>query len=278
VTPAIRALYVYPVKSCRGIEFDRITLTERGLLHDREWMIVESVGNPAPFVTQREIPALALIETAITEDALVLRAPRMSETRIRLDGEGPVRDVVVWRDTVPAIDQGDPIAHWLSEAVGASVRLVRFDPGSQRLCNPEFAGNSRAQTQFADGYPLLVIGQESLSDLNRRLADKGVDPLLMNRFRPNLVIGGLEPYDEDHISGFQFGEVKIRLVKPCTRCQITATDQATAEVGEEPLRTLAGYRNDPRVGGVTFGVNAIVVGGAGATLDVGTSAALDWAF
>jgi MOSC domain-containing protein len=275
---AIQSLFAYPVKSCHGVEFERATLTERGLLHDREWMIVRSGGDPAPFVTQREIPELALIETALTEDSLILRAPRAGEERVRFDTNGPPRQVVVWRDTVSAIDQGDAIARWLSDFVGAEVRLVRFNPREKRTCNPQFAGDSGSHTQFADGYPVLVIGRQSLEDLNRRLGEKGIPALPMNRFRPNLVIDGLEPYDEDHVNELKFGEARLRLVKPCTRCQITTTDQATAKVGEEPLRTFASYRNNPRLAGVTFGVNAIVVGGAGVTLAVGDSAAIDWAF
>ena len=279
MSPAINGLFVYPVKSCRGIEFERVALTERGLLHDREWMIVESSqGNRAQFVTQREIPKLALIETALSDDALILRAPEMGEVNVEFGANGSMHDVVVWRDTVRALDQGDRIAHWLSAFVGAKVRLVRFDQRTQRQCNPQFTGDSCAHTQFADGYPLLVIGRRSLDDLNGRLRAKGVAELPMNRFRPNLVIDGLEAYDEDHIHELKFDEVKLRVVKPCTRCQITTTNQATAEVGDEPLRTLAGYRNNSRFGGVTFGVNAIVVGGAGATVAVGAAVDVDWTF
>ena len=278
MTPRVGALHVYPVKSCRGIDLAQATLAERGVVHDREWMIVERDADPALFVTQREVPTLALIETAFVEDGLLLRAPDMDETFVRFDFAGPARRVVVWRDTVTAIDQGEPIARWLSDFVGIDVRLVRFDPREHRVCNRVFAGDSGAHTQFADGYPVLVIGRASLDDLNDRLAQRGVGPLPMNRFRPNLVLDGLEPYDEDHISALKIGNLSLRFVKPCTRCQITTTNQATAEVAEEPLRIFAGYRNHPQLGGVTFGMNAIVTEGAGTSISIGDEAEVDWSF
>jgi uncharacterized protein YcbX len=278
VTPAIRGLYVYPVKSCRGIARDSAVVTERGLWRDREWMIVEASVEPARFVTQRDVPRLALIETALTDDALVLRGHQTGELRIGFETPGRSCQAQVWGDIVASIDQGDTAAEWLSEFVGLDVRLVRFDQREKRPCNPQFVGDSGAHTQFADGYPLLIIGEQSLEDLNRRLTESDRDPLPMNRFRPNIVIDGLESYDEDHVGELTFGDVSVRLVKPCTRCQITTTDQLTAAVGVEPLRTLASYRNNPRLGGVTFGINAIVVRGAGKTLSVGATAEVDWAF
>ena len=278
MTPSIAALQVYPVKSCRGISVAGATLTERGLQYDRQWMIVEDGGDPALFVTQRDIPRLALIATSLTESSLVLAAPGMKTLGIDFDTEGPRRQVVVWRDTVAAIDQGEAVSAWLSEFVGAAVRMVRFDNRSRRLCNPEYAGDTGAHTGFADGYPLLIIGADSLRDLNRKLQEGGSPVLPMNRFRPNLVVDGLEAFDEDHLASLTFGDVELKLVKPCVRCQITTTDQATAAIGDEPLRTLARYRNNPRLGGVTFGMNAIVARGAGSRLAVGATAAIDWAF
>lgn len=278
MTPTIGGLFVYPVKSCKGIHAQSAQLVARGLLHDREWMIVGSDGDPARFLTQRECPRLALIETGLSATALSLRAPGMHPIEVDFEFAGTSRDVVVWRDTVRAIDQGDTVAQWLSAFTGRALRLVRFDPDCIRLCNREFAGDSGAHTGFADGYPLLVIGSASLEDLNGRLGQRGATALPMNRFRPNLVVDGLEAYDEDHLATLTCGELTLRLVKPCVRCQITTTDQASAEVGPEPLRTLAGYRNNARLGGVTFGMNAIVVRGAGTTLAVGSSLEPEWAF
>ncbi len=173
---------------------------------------------------------------------------------------------------------GDAAAVRLSSWLGTDVRLVRFDPTRQRLCNPEFAGDSGAHTAFADGFPVLVISEGSLAELNRRLAAKGERALPMNRFRPNIVLAGLEAHDEDHVDTIDAGGVRLRLVKPCTRCRITTTSQETAEVGIEPLRTLGGYRSDDRLGGVTFGINAIVEAGTGCELAVGAPVSCTYRF
>jgi uncharacterized protein YcbX len=278
MTPTIGGLFVYPVKSCRGIPLASARVTERGLRHDREWMIVDPREEPWRFVTQRELPRLALVETSLADDGLGLRAPGMPLLSIPSDGNGRTRGTIVWRSMVDAIDQGDAAARWLSDFTGRTLRLVRFDPRVRRLCNPEFAGETGAHTQFADGYPVLVIGSASLAQLNERLAERGSEALPMNRFRPNIVVDGLEAHDEDHVSKLHFGDLELRFVKPCTRCQITTTDQQTAEVGVEPLPTLAGYRHDARLGGVTFGMNAVIVRGDGATLAVGDEGAVDWNF
>ena len=267
----VSGLFVYPVKSCRGTAVQQARLTERGLEYDRQWMVVDRGGR---FVSQREVPELALVVPALSALGIELNAPRMNPLAVAFDTEGPLRSVSVWRDTVLAIDQGDEVANWLSEWVQREVRLVRFDPRVPRLCNPQYAGATGAHTAFADGYPLLVISEASLADLNARLAE----PLPMNRFRPNLVLSGIEAYDEDHIDEVRVGDIVAKLVKPCTRCRVTTTDQATAEVGPEPLATLALYRTSVRLDGVTFGVNAIVTGGVGATISLGQAASCRFRF
>ena len=191
---------------------------------------------------------------------------------------GATRVVVVWNSVVPAHDAGDDAAAWLSSALGADVRLVRFDPAHRRLCNPDWAGASGAHTAFADGYPLLVVTEASLADLNRRLEAKGEQALPMNRFRPNIVLAGMEPYDEDHIDTLAVDGVVIKLVKPCARCQITTTDQDSMQTGAEPLQMLGTYRMDERVGGVTFGLNAIIVEGEGRMLSTGMDVEASFAF
>ena len=256
---------MYPVKSCRGTALAHARLTERGLEHDREWMVVDRAGR---LVTQREAPRLALVVPALTASVLELAAPGVTATAVPLGAQGAWRRVSVWRDTVSAIDQGDEAAAWLSAWLAREVRLVRFDPQFRRICDPAYAGASGAHTAFADGYPLLILSEASLVDLNRRLAS----PLPMNRFRPNLVLSDVEAYDEDQMSEIAVGVAKFKPVKPCTRCRITTTDQATAEVGIEPLPTLALYRHDSRFDGVAFGMNAIVVSGAGTTIAVGERA------
>jgi uncharacterized protein YcbX len=258
----IAGLVVYPVKSCRGIAMPSAELTERGLAHDREWMIVDTA---ARFVSQRELPRLALIGTALSDGALTLTAPGWDPLAIPLDASGARTPVTVWRDTVQAIDAGDGAARWLSSWCERELRLVRFDPGVRRTCNRTYVGDSGAHTAFADAYPLLVLAEASLAELNTRLSS----PLPMNRFRPNVVLSGTEAYDEDHIDEIVAGAIRLRLVKPCTRCQTTTTDQATGDRSNEPLATLATYRMNAALEGVTFGVNAIVTAGAGATLHVG---------
>lgn len=280
----ITSLNVYPVKSCRGIALARAGIAVRGLvagaggcaIGDRVWMIVDGGGR---FVTQRERARLALVATALTREALVLSAPGCAPFAIPLaPASGPTREVVVWKSLVPAHDAGNAAADWLSAFLGEDLRLVRFDPAHERRCNPDYAGDSGAHTAFADGYPILVIGEASLADLNVRLAAKSCLALPMNRFRPNVVIGGLDAYDEDHLDTIEAGGVALKLVKPSTRCQITTTDQDTAHRGVEPLLTLAAYRNDERQGGVTFGMNAIVVAGAGRELAAGMPARCSFRF
>jgi uncharacterized protein YcbX len=255
----IAALFVYPVKGCRGIALSSARVTERGLEHDREWMVVDVAGR---FVTQRTEPRLASIAAAITATSLTLTVPGAEPLQVPLDQSGTAGAVTVWRDTVPGIDQGPVAAAWLSARLAGAYRLVRFDSAARRLCNPEYAGDSGAHTAFADGYPLLVLSEASLDDLNARLAT----PLPIDRFRPNLLLSGVDAYDEDYIDEIVSGEVTLKMVKPCTRCQVTTIDQRTLERGLEPLRTLAGYRHNALLDGVAFGMNAIVKAGAGATL------------
>ena len=239
-------------------------------------MVIDRGGR---FVTQREYPRLALIETAHGDDALRLTTPDATPLDIALDEAGGVsRDVVVWHSHVCGFDEGDAAAAWFSAALRADVRLVRFDPAATRRCNPDYVGDSGAHTLFADGYPVLVIGSASLDDLNARLAAKGSPALPMNRFRPNVVIAGLPPYDEDHLDTIACGGVTLKLVKPCARCQVTTTNQATARVGIEPLPTLSTYRRNDALAAVLFGMNAIVVAGAGRTLSVGAPASVEYRF
>ena len=259
VGAAIAALFIYPVKSCGGIALTSTRVTERGFEHDREWMVVDVAGR---FVSQRTEPRLASITTAITATSLVLAAPGADTLQVPLDQSGIASPVTVWSDTVPGIDQGTAAAAWLSARLAGDYRLVRFDPAARRRCNPEYAGDSGAHTGFADAYPLLVLSEASLDDLNARLAT----PLPIDRFRPNLLLSGVDAYDEDYIDRVVCGDVALKLVKPCTRCEVTTIDQSTLQRGLEPLRTLAGYRHNALLDGIAFGMNAIVTAGAGTTL------------
>ena len=260
----ITGLHIYPVKSCRGISLTTAELTGRGLAHDREWMVVDAEGQ---FLTQRALPRLALIETALTSDSLRLTAPGEAKAlELSLVGRDlPRCRVQVWRDDCDAFDEGSAVAEWLSKFLGKTVRLVRFDPTHRRLSSHQWTHGMDAENRFSDGYPLLVIGEESLENLNSRLDVA----LPMNRFRPNIVIRGLGPHGEDDAGLLSGDGFELRLVKPCDRCSITTTDQTTAVVGKEPLRTLATYRRDAALNGVTFGMNGIVGAHDGTPLAVG---------
>jgi len=243
---------------------------------DREWMVVDRHRR---FVTQREYPRLALVETQIADGRLSLAAPDAGAIELP---EAPAVDasheVTVWQSRVRGFDAGDAAAQWISSFLGAALAIVRFDRSRPRVCNPDYAGDSGAHTMFSDGYPVLVIGEASLDDLNVRLRDKGAQPLPMNRFRPNVIVAGLDPYDEDHLDTLESDGVTLRLVKPCVRCKVTTTDQASGRVGFEPLPTLSTYRRSDALAGVTFGMNAIVAGGIGRALTVGTPARISYHF
>ena len=260
---SVASLHVYPVKSCRGIERSAAVVAEAGLEHDREWMIISPEGR---FLTQREEPRLALIEPQVDDTRLRLSCAGHGAVEVPLSVRGEPREVVVWRHQCMAHDQGEESARWLGELLGRPLRLVRFDPAHRRVSDPDFTGRTPGYSRFADAYALLVLSLASLADLNTRLPVA----LPMNRFRPNLVLKGIEPYGEDAVHELRAGPLTLRLVKACTRCTIPTTDQLTAARDPaEPLRTLRGYRWDAALRGVTFGQNAIVVEGAGTRLRVG---------
>jgi MOSC domain-containing protein len=256
----IESLHVYPVKSCAGIALERASVGAAGLQHDREWVIVDEQDH---FLTQRDVPRLALIRTTLETGHLRLDAPGLEPLRVGLDHRGEPRNVTVWRSRNPSFDAGDAAAAWVGGFLGRPVRLVRFDAAHRRLSNRDWTGEIEALNFFSDGYPVLVLSRGSLDDLNGRLGRT----LDMNRFRPNVVIDGVEPYAEDRIREIHAGDVVLRLVKPSTRCVITTTDQATGERdGDEPLRTLKTYRFSSALRGIAFGVNAVIVRGQGADL------------
>lgn len=259
----ITALNIYPVKSCKGIALEHAPIATTGFAHDREWLIVRPNGQ---FITQREDPRLALVATALTDDALTLSAPGVVTLTVPFAASAASMEVTCWRDKCAAFDAGTEAAAWLETYLGSPYRLVRFDPSRTRLASTAWTQDVESPTQFADGFPFLVISQSSLEDLNGRLQQ----PLPMNRFRPNIVVDGLPAFGEDEVHEFAGDGVRLRVVKPCTRCVITTTNQATAErEGDEPLRTLRSYRFSRELKGVMFGQNAILMEGAGNALRVG---------
>jgi uncharacterized protein YcbX len=262
-TARITALNIYPVKSCAGTALQRARVTAAGFEHDRQWMIVRPNGR---FVTQRELPRLALVRPQLSDGSLQLSAPEIEPIGIEVDHGGTGVEVVVWKDQCKAIDAGEPIARWLERVLGEPLRLVRFDPLFKRIADPTWTGELEAFAQFSDGFPWLVLSQASLDALNQKLPE----PLPMNRFRPNIVIDGVQAFEEDAIEHLFDARVTLRPVKPCTRCAITTTNQETGQRdGEEPLRTLRTFRFDARLRGVAFGQNVVLVRGVGEWLEVG---------
>jgi uncharacterized protein YcbX len=247
----VSELHVYPVKSLRGIALERAMLDERGIRHDRRWMVVDE---DAVFITQRETPRMALIDVALRDDALVLDAPGMEPLSVPFDAPGPVLGCRVWRDTVDARAVSAAADAWLSAFLERACRLVHMPATSRRIVNPARVKGDRL-VGFADGYPLLVIGQRSLDGLNERLAAAGVEPLPMRRFRPNIVVAQCAPHAEDGWRRVRIGSIDVDVVKPCDRCAITTVDPATGQKGVEPLRTLATYRKQGSQ--VLFGQNAV---------------------
>ena len=271
----LSALFVHPIKSCGGIEVRESLIVETGLEFDRAWMVVDEHGE---MHTQRSLPRMALIQPTLRSEDMVLRAPGMLALHLRLDTVEAATRVKVWGDVVKAYDMGDLAAQWFSDFLGKDLqspaRLARFDPEERRLSNLQWAGEIEAENAFADGFPLLVANAASLADLNTRLAARGAAPVTMARFRPNLVLSGLQAYDEDHLHELRIaapeGTVTLRLVKPCIRCTIPNVNPATAETSPEVGDTLAAYRADVRMQGrITFAMNAVVVRGLEHTLRVG---------
>lgn len=281
--PTIRALYVYPVKSCGAIALDATRMEPHGLPWDRHWMVIDENGR---FVSQREFPAMARIIPTLDANALMLTSRDTAEPLVVPRAPAHARERVavnVWRDHFDALDEGACAARWISTLLGAPVRLVRFAGDVTRLASKEWTKDADAPTQFADGYPILVTNTASLDDLNARLQKKGAPPIPMDRFRPNIVLDGLDAFEEDFIDTISIGGVVLRLVKPCARCPITTVDQTKGAPDpawpNEPLDTLFGWRANPRVdGGLTFGQNAIPLAGTGAQLRVGENVEFELAF
>ena len=255
-------------------------LTDTGLDLDRAWMVVDAEGM---FVTQRTLPRMALIRPQLKGDEMVLRAPGMLALHVAIDAVEAPATVTVWRDTVPAWDMGAVAAQWFTDFLGQPCRLVRFDPEYRRLSSMEWTGGVEAPNQFADGFPLLLASQASMDELNVRLQAAGHAAAGIERFRPNVVLAGVDAHDEDRVDlvrvDAQEGEIHLQPVKPCSRCPIPDIDPATAESNPSVGDTLRTYRKDQRLdGAITFGMNAIVRQGAGQMLRVGQRVAANLRF
>ena len=264
-------LWVYPIKSCAGVQLNEALLIETGLEFDRAWMVVDAQG---VFVTQRELPRMALVQPKLKTLEMVLRAPGMMALHIALDTVEKATRVQVWDDTVAAYDMGDLAAQWFTDFLGKPLRLVRFDPEQKRLSERAWTAAIEAENAFSDGFPLLVTCTASLDEMNRRLSLAAQPEVTLARFRPNLVLAGLDAHGEDHLDELKFstsdGEICLKLVKPCTRCSIPDVDPLTGVPGRSVGDVLASYRADARMqGALTFAMNAVIVSGVEQALKVG---------
>jgi uncharacterized protein YcbX len=280
VETRIARLFVYPVKSCAGVEVTESVLADTGLDLDRAWMLVDEEGR---FASQRELPRMALVKVQLRHFDVVLRAPGMLALHLAIDAvEKPMR-VRIWDDEVPAYDMGDTAGQWFSDFLGTRLRLVRFDPDHRRLSSPKWTGPLEAPNQFSDGYPILAVSEGSMAELNRRLAAAGQLAVGVERFRPNIVLAGLEANDEDRLGDIGIetaeGSVVLRPVKPCARCPIPNVDPATGESDPRVGDTLQAYRANPRMNGaITFGMNLVIVEGVDRVLRVGQPLRAPWRF
>ena len=245
--PIITDIYIYPIKSMGGIRLDEARVEIPGLSYDRRWMLVDDSGT---FITQREQPTMALFRLALETDQLLityqdqqLSLPLQPDTVERVA-------VTIWQDSCEAISYSAQINQWFGNILGQSCRLVYMPPDSKRPVNPEYARQNES-VSFADGYPFLLISQASLDQLNEQLEQ----PVPMNRFRPNIVISGSEPHEEDLWEEFSIKGLRFWGVKACSRCSIVTIDQASAHKSAEPLKTLASYRKKDNK--IKFGQNLL---------------------
>ena len=293
--PHIARLFIYPIKSCAGIELPQARLTDTGLAHDRQFMLVDAQGR---FVSQRELARMALIRPQIEGALLRVRAPGMAELVLHLEAPAQAATVLpvqLWGYSMPARDAGAEAAAWFSAFLEQTgLRLVRFDPSHRRASDTQWTGGDTALNLFSDGFPLLVLSQSALDGLNRRLLAQGWPEAQLQRFRPNVVIDGVPEHEEDLAAELLLPDadsntdtssvdgsepIRLRLVKPCPRCPIPNVDPGSAHSTPHVIDCLNTYRHDPRVNGaVSFGMNAIILAGLGRTLRVGQPLELDYGF
>lgn len=241
-------IWIYPVKSLGGIRLSSSKVMEKGLLYDRRFMLVDESGK---FMTQRVYPKMALFKLSINDNTLTVTHHHDTLTiPVVPSPNEPAAPVQIWENIVQAHEVNTAYSAWFTERLGMQCKLVFFPEEYERPVDPAYKVNDE-HVSLADAYPFLIIGQSSLDDLNARLKE----PVPMNRFRPNFVFTGGEPFEEDHWRNFQIGGNGFIAVKPCARCVLTTVNQDTAEKGAEPLKTLASYRT--RNSKVYFGQNLV---------------------
>lgn len=252
----IQHLFVYPVKSLGGCELSETRLTSRGLAYDRRMMLIDENGK---FLTQREVPEMAFFSTEMAGKELKIAARSEMGTEeicVLLDpAHGKEVNVEVWTDQCVALEVSDEANTFFSEKFKKGIRLVYMPEDSFRLVDDRY-NIDNALTAFTDGYPILMIGSASLIDLNVRLRKNGyLKEMGWDRFRPNIVVNTIEPFEEDLWKKFVIGKLQFEVVKHCSRCVMTTIDQQTGIKNKEPLFTLSQFRNTENK--VLFGQNVI---------------------
>ena len=247
--PRLSSLYLYPLKSAAPLPCDTVQVQRRGLARDRRWMVVDTQG---AFLTARKHPRLILIRAQPDGDCLLLEAPAMPCLQLKPAADDKCADVVVWNSTVRAV-YADANAHaWISKFLGVPAQFVFMDVDCVRRVDPKYSSPGDI-VSFADGFPLLLISQAALDQLNAKLPK----PIPMLRFRPNLVIAGTPAHAEDDWKRIRVGGIEFDIVKPCMRCTIPTIniERGEFDADGEPLRTLKTYRRTAK--GVSFGQNLI---------------------
>lgn len=250
----VTELNFYPVKSCAGTALESAQVGEKGIKYDRHWLLVDANGKA---ITQRDFPQMALVKPVVettnqgSPATLGLSAPLHDTIKIEETQDGDRINVEIWGDICKAVDQGNEAAQWFSHYLQCPCRLVVMASEHMRQVEQKYATSDSDQVGFADGYPLLLLSQESLTDLNSRLDE----PLPMNRFRPNVVVSGCHSYAEDTWHKIRIGSISFTCAKLCARCVMTTINQSNATKGSEPLKTMAKYRNVENK--LMFGVNLI---------------------
>jgi uncharacterized protein YcbX len=239
-TLKITGLFIYPIKSMKGIAVENASLTNKGLLYDRHWMVVRESGS---FVTQRDIPRMALVNTKLRKEGVELTMQGHGSITVPFDlYSGEHIETSVWRVKCQAVDQGEQISKWLTRVLDSNepLRLVRMDPEFVRPQNKPETMGKETTTNFADAAPFMVANQSTLDELNSVLESNSFQAVPMNRFRPNIVVQGLEPFAEHKLTGLSAQNYQFRLRAPCERCIVTTIDQETAEKDPrgQPFKTL----------------------------------------
>jgi uncharacterized protein YcbX len=268
-------IYIYPVKSLKGVRLKEAETGLRGFKYDREWMITDS---DYQFLTQREIEAMATITVSIAKDFLLLQSSKGNELKINLNAKrGESVQVSVWRDTCNAYDEGEAASYWLTDELGywqgKTLRLVRFCSDRKRPVPAKYLHGREAESAFSDQFPYLITSWDSLKKLNEGLRENGKQEVTMSRFRPNIVVSDIASIENktslDLIS--QDGNYEFGLRKPCKRCKITTINQDTGEIIDfkEPLSTLTSLKFSSENYGAFFGQNAILLSDQDCVISVG---------